>query len=192
MEDKDPKTKLIENGYTNTIWNVLKPYMMGGKSVMGSATYIAIETLVGQIVRRTMRAPYNVAESVELHAYSVPFLGQLNFGDPYAPYELDSKAKFELVDEATEGAKAIPAAIVGYIGMKLRKEGLKVPAFANRDFLYMLVGKVLSRPLTQFVFTSLPEDFQTGLIVLNSLSNRQRAVIDDAKTQAKEKKKEGI
>ena len=188
MEAKDPKQKLIENGYTNSIWNVLKPYTMGGKTVMGAATYIGIETLVGQVVRRIMRAPYNVAEGLELHAYSVPFLGQLNFGERYADYNLDSKAKFELVDEASEGAKAIPAAVVGFTAMKLRKEGMKVPAYANRDFLYMLVGKILSRPLTAFVFTSLPEDFQTGLTVLNSLANRQKAVIDDAKTQSKAKK----
>ena len=180
MGDKD---KAIEPGYTNTLWNPLKPFSMGGKSIMGAAEYIAIETAVGQIIRRIMRAPYNVADSLELHTYSVPFLGQVNFGDAYAPFNPDSKAKLELVDEATEGAKAIPAAIVGYTAMKLRKEGIKVPAFANRDFLYMLVGKIVSRPLTAFVFSSLPDDFQTGLVVLNELANRQKTVIDDLKEE---------
>jgi len=184
MGDKD---KAIEPGYTNAAWNVLKPFTMGGKSIMGAAEYIAIETAVGQIVRRVMKAPYNVADSIELHTYSVPFLGQVNFGEPFAPYNPDSKATLELVDEATEGAKAIPSAIVGYTAMKLRQDGIKVPSYANRDFLYMLVGKVLSRPLTAFVFSSLPDDFQTGLIVLNSLANRQKAVIDNAKEQKREK-----
>jgi hypothetical protein len=184
MSGEDKKKKEIEPGYTNVLWNTLKPFTAGGKAIMGAAEYVGIEVIVGQTIRRIMKAPYNVAESIELHTYSVPFLGQTNFGDPYAPLNFDSNAKFEIVDEMTEGAKAIPAAIVGYTAMRVRRDGLKVPGFANRDFLYMLVGKVLSRPLTQFIFTSLPEDFQLGLTVLQELAARQKTVIDSAKRQA--------
>jgi hypothetical protein len=114
----------------------------------------------------------------------------MNFGTNFADLSFDSKAKFEVVDEMGEGAKSIPAAIVGYAAMKIRREGLKVPAFANRDFVYMLAGKVLSRPLTQFIFTSLPADFQLGLQVINELANRQKAVIDNAKQQAGQAKRQ--
>jgi hypothetical protein len=72
--------KKIEPGYTNVFWNVLKPFTVE-KGIMGAAEYVAIETIVGQAIRRVMRAPYNIADSVELHTYSVPFLGQMNFGD---------------------------------------------------------------------------------------------------------------
>ena len=178
----DKAKKEIEAGYTNAFWNLLKPITMT-KGLMGTAEYVAIETLVGQAIRRVMSAPYNVGESVELHTYSVPFLGQMNFGDAYKELQYDKNVKFEIVDEMTEGAKAIPAAIVGYIGMRLRRDGIKIPPFANRDFVYMLVGKILSRPLTQFIFTSLPEDFQVALTVINELANRQKAVIDNAKGQ---------
>ena len=73
--EREKKDKPIEDGFTNSFWNILKPYTMGGKSIMGAASYIAIETAVGQLIRRIMKAPYNVGESAELHAYSVPFLG---------------------------------------------------------------------------------------------------------------------
>ena len=180
------KSKIIEPGYGNALYNAVKPYTMGGKTIMGAATYVGIETIVGQTIRRIMRAPYNIAESVEIHAYSVPFLGQVNFGDDFKPYNVDSKAKFEVMDEVTEGAKAIPAAVVGYTAAHLRRNGLKIPTFANRDFFYLLVGKLLSRPLTAFVFSSLPEDFQAGLHVLTELANRQKTVIESAKEKAED------
>ena len=179
------KPKPTEDGYTNAFWNVLEPYWAGGKYVMGAAEYIGIETLVSQVVRRAMKSPYNWRESLETHAYSVPMLGQLNFGEAYSAFEPSSKAKIELMDQATEGAKAIPAALIGYTAMKIRKEGVKIPSYANKDFLYLCVGKVLSRPLTAYLFSSLPVDFQVGLQVLNSLANRQKQVIEAVKESKK-------
>jgi hypothetical protein len=176
--------KPIEDGFTNAFWNILKPFTMS-KGIMGTGSYVAIETAVGQVIRRVMKAPYNVGESIELHTYSVPFLGLTNFGDEYKGYPA-KEDKVDFVEEMTEGGKAIPAAIVGYISMKLRREGMKVPAFANRDFLYMLVGKLLSRPLTSYVYQSLPEDIEIGLTVINELANKERQLIKSVKDQAKE------
>ena len=180
----DKGDKAIEDGFTNSFWNILKPFTMS-KGIMGTASYVAIETAVGQVIRRVMKAPYNVAESIELHTYSVPFLGQTNFGDDYKRYPLKDD-KVDFVEEMTEGGKAIPAAIVGFIAMKLRREGMKVPAFANRDFFYMLVGKLLSRPLASYVYQSLPEDIEVGLTVINELANRQRQLIKSVKDQSKD------
>jgi len=131
----------------------------------------------------------NWQESLETHAYSVPLLGQLNFGEAYSDFDPSSKAKIELMDQATEGAKAIPAALIGYTAMKIRKEGVKIPSYANKDFLYLIAGKILSRPLTAYLFSSLPIDFQVGLQVLNALANRQKAVIDAVKTSKKAERK---
>ena len=181
MSGQGGKPKTIEPGYSNAFWNVLQPYYGGGKYIMGSATYVAIETLVGQAVRKTLGAPTNWGESMETHAYSVPMLGQLNFGDGYAGYPIGKGVKVDIMKEAVEGGKAIPAAIAGFTACKLRRDGLRLPTYANRDFMYLLVGKILSRPLTSFIFTSLPQDFQAGLAVLNELSNRQKAVIDAQK-----------
>ena len=76
MESGD---KPIEEGFTNAFWNILKPFTMS-EGIMGTGSYVAIETAVGQVIRRVMKAPYNVGESIELHTYSVPFLGLTNFG----------------------------------------------------------------------------------------------------------------
>jgi hypothetical protein len=175
--------KPTEDGFSNAFWNVLQPFTLSGKAFMGSASYVAIETTVGQIIRRIMKQPYNIAESMETHTLSVPFLGQMNFGEPYKNYPENSKAKIDFVESVTEGAKAIPAAIVGYTAMKLRREGMRVPSYANRDFIYMLVGKLLSRPLTDYIFQSLPEDIEIGLTILNTLSNTQHKLIRDMKAQ---------
>ena len=178
------KAKPTEPGYTNAFWNVVEPFRVG-KGVMGAAEYVAIEVLVGQLVRKAMGMKYNWAESTETHLYSVPVIGQLNFGDPFGDLQVDSKAKVEVMDEATEGAKAIPGAIAGYTAMRLRKDGLRIPGYGNKDFIALLIGKILSRPVTAYLFSSLPRDFQTALLVLGEIMNRQKAVIDNSREIAK-------
>ena len=168
----------IEDGFTNSFWNLLVPYTAGGKAVMGAATYIAIETIVGQVVRRIMKAPMNVRDSIEIHAYTVPFLGQMNFGEPYPEFSLDKSEPVDVMDQATEGAKQIPAATIGYIAQKIRQSGFKVPSFAGNDFLYLCVGKIVSRILTAYIHTSLPEDVQAGLAVLNAIASKQKEIAD--------------
>ena len=174
---KAEREKTNEDGYSNAFWSIIQPYTAGGKYAMGSVTYVAIETLVGQAVRKIMKSPTTWRDSIITHAISVPFLGQLNFGEPYSELVIDPDGKVELMDEATNGAKAIPAAIIGYTAMRLLNDGFKVPAYANKDFLYMCIGKVLSRPVTAYIASSLPEDIQIGLQVLNTLANKQRDVI---------------
>ena len=73
MSGLEKKEKPIEDGFTNSFWNILKPYTMGGKAIMGAGSYIAIETAVGQLIRRVMKAPYNVGESVELRIQCTVF-----------------------------------------------------------------------------------------------------------------------
>ena len=58
----------IKEGYTNAFWNTLAPISEGGKYAMGTAFYVGWETLVGQLIRKSMKAPYNVAESSVLCA----------------------------------------------------------------------------------------------------------------------------
>ena len=132
-EEVDKKDKPIEDGFTNALWNVLKPYTIGGKGIMGAASYVAVEVIVAQAIRRVMRAPYNVAESIETHAYSVPFLGSMNFGEPYGPYPESSSAKIDFTDQLTDGGKAIPAAIVGFTAMKLRICKPRFSVYADRQ-----------------------------------------------------------
>ena len=168
--------KPIKDGFTNAFWNILTPYTAGGKAVMGAATYVTIETAVGQAIRRLLGSPMNIAESLETHIYSVPFLGMMNFGKPYNPLPQSEEQKVNVTDEAMDGAKAIPAALVGYIAMKLRREGFKIPGF-GRDVVYLAVGKVISRVLKAYVARSLPDDVQAGLAVINAIAAKQQQVI---------------
>ena len=170
-------------GYSNAIWNVVEP--VRGGALMGAVEYVAIEVLVGQLVRRAMGLKMNIAESAEIHAYSLPVIGQLNFGEAFPPLSKDPKATIELMKQATEGAKAIPGAIAGYTAHQIRQSGFKIPSYGNRDFIALMAGKILSRPVTAYLFSSLPTDFQTALLVINALFNRQKAVIDDAKARKK-------
>ena len=140
---------------------------------------------MGQAVRRAMGAPRNIRESIEIHAYTIPFLGMANFGENYADFNLDSKASVDITDEATEGAKQIPAATIGFIAEHMRRNGFKFPPFASRDFIYLCIGKVLSRIVTAYIHTSLPEDVQIGLAVLNAIASKQKAVVDDKRERAK-------
>ena len=175
----------IKDGYTNAFWNLFEPFRTG-KAIQGSLQYIGIEVLVGQLCRRAMNMKYNWAESAEIHTYSVPLIGQLNMGEPFGELNVSSKAKVELMDEATDGAKAIPGAIAGFIAQRLRRDGFRVPGFGNKDFIALMVGKILSRPLTAYLFSSLPNNAQVAHIVINEIMNRQKAVIDAARTSDEE------
>ena len=145
---------------------------------MGTAFYVGWETLVGQIIRRTMKAPYNIAESAEAHLYSTPLIGQLNFSSEFEALKLGRDDRVQITDEMTEGAKAIPGYLAGYTAMKLRKDGVKIPSYANRDVMYGLLGKLVSRVLLAYAITSLPSDIAASQVVLQALWQRQKAVID--------------
>ena len=176
--------KDTSEGYVNAFWNVLEP--VRGGAIMGSVEYVAIEVLVGQLVRRAMGMKYNWLDSAETHTLSLPVIGQLNFGDAFPTLTADKKAKVDIMEEAKEGAKAIPGALVGYTAMQIRQNGIRIPSYGNKDFIALCVGKILSRPLTAFLFSSLPTDFQTALLVINALFNRQKEIIDSAAEHAKQ------
>jgi hypothetical protein len=54
----------------------------------------------------------------------------------------------------------------------------------------MIIGKLLSRPLTSYMYQSLPEDVEIGLTIINELANKQRGLIKSVKDQKKAKKRE--
>lgn len=178
--------KDTQDGYSNAFWNTLAPITEGGKYAMGTAFYVGWETLVGQLIRRSMKAPYNAVESAEAHLYSVPLIGQLNFGNDFQPYKLGKDEKVDISDEMMEGAKTIPGYLAGYTAMKLRREGVKIPTYTGRDVVYGLVGKIVSRVLLAYAITSLPEDLAASQVVLQALFKRQKDVVDAQKTKLEE------
>ena len=164
-------------GYSKAFWNVLEP-LMNGKQIQGTVEYVAIEVLVGQAIRRiAFGLPYNWMAAAETHLYSVPLIGQLNFGEPFTDLVRKPKGSVELGAEVTAGAKKIPAVLAGYVAHKIRTDGVRIPAFGNKDVFALMLGKVISRPLTAYIFSSLPEDAQTALIVLNQLFNHTADIV---------------
>ena len=171
MSGKDEKK--VEDGYTNAFWSVLEP-VMGGKQIQGTAQYVAREVLVGQLVRRMLSLPMNWRESAEIHLYSVPMIGTLNFGKDFRdPPRKDDKS--ELTDAATDGAKAIPGAIAGYIAQSFRVNGVRMPEF-RKAFVALCLGKILSQVIMEYVSASLPNDIQTAEAVLRNLFNKYREI----------------
>ena len=165
-------------GYSNAFWNSIEPFM-SGKSFQGTLEYVAIEVLVSQLLRRiAFGLPYNWMASSEIHLMSVPLIGQLNFGKPFGDLERSKDAKVEFSSEVTDGAKKIPAVLAAYLAHKIRTDGFRLPAFANKEVMAMLLGKMVSRPLTAYIFSSLPTDAQTALMVINELFNVEKATID--------------
>ena len=163
-----------EKGYSNAFWNTLEN-LRSGKGIQGTLEYVAIEVLIGQAIRKIIFGlPYNWMDAAETHLYSVPMIGQMNFGQPFAVPDRTGKEPSKAMDNMTDGAKAIPGVLVGYIAHKVRENGIQIPAFANKEVLALMMGKVLSRVLKGFVFSSLPSDAQTALLVVNSLMNRQQ------------------
>lgn len=163
------QAKAVETNYANAVFNTLEP-VWGSQQIMGSAQYVAIETLVGQVVRRIMSLNTNWWDAIETHTFSLPVIGSMNFGEPMASV----KAKPQVGALAVDGSKAIPGAIIGYIAHKIRQDGLRIPAFANRDFVALLIGKIVSRPIQGYLAQVLPKQFTASQAVLDALFNRQR------------------
>ena len=170
--------KKIEDGYSNAFWSVLEP-LMSGKEIQGTAQYVAREVLVGQLVRRMLSMSMNWRESAEIHLYSVPMIGTLNFGKDFRdPPRKDDKA--DLTEAATDGAKAIPGAIAGYIAQSFRANGVRMPEF-KKSFVALCLGKILSQVIMEYVTASLPNDIQTAEAVLRNLFNKYKEVADEDK-----------
>ena len=159
-------------GYSNAIWNIAEPLYV---SIEGSVEYVAIEVLVGQLVRTMMGMKRQWIDSAEIHALSLPMLGPLNLASPYGDFA-EGEAKVDYANEISEGSKGVPGVIGGYIAREFLRNGLRIPAFANKEFLALIVGKILSRPVTQAIFSMLPNTAQGSLRVLQALFNRAQVV----------------
>ena len=102
-------------------------------------------------------------------------VGALNFGDETAPIRLKGDDS-GYGDDFKDGAKTIPALMLGYITQQLRSEGIKVPAFFNMEVALMVLGKVLTRPILQTIAASLPADSAAAYIVLDTIWAAQRDI----------------
>ena len=180
--------KPLEDGYTNALWNLIEP-IWSGKATQGTAIFVAVETTVSQLVRTVMGIGRKWVESAETHLYSTPFIGPMNYGDPAEAFSVNESVK--PADRVTEGGKQIIPALVGYTAMRLRQNGLKIPSYMNKDVFALMIGKLLSRPATAYLYQNLPKDFEVAISVLEAISNRQKEMIKAKEDEEKAKKKGG-
>ena len=161
------------DGVANVFWNIVEPFSTP-KQFQGSAQYVIQETLVGQLVRTIMGLPRNWIKSAEIHAISVPLIGVTNFGDEFeGPGE-----KGDLSTAIPEGLQASPGAILAYIVQHIRVNGFGLPGFLNKEFLALILGKVASRVILEYISSSLPNNIRDANTVLMKLMNRHAEVAE--------------
>ena len=163
-----------KDGAGNIFWNIIEPFN-GGKQFQGTAQYVIMEVLVGQLIRTIMGVPRNWLQSTEVHTYSVPLIGSTIIGDVLeGPAEKGEKGN--IGRSIKEGFKASPGAILAYFAQHFRANGLSIPPIMHKEFLALILGKLTSRLLKEYLNSSLPTDLQDANRVLVALMNRQREV----------------
>jgi hypothetical protein len=158
------------DGYSNAFYNTVAPLM-----TLGAVENVTLEVLVSQLLRWVFGHSANWLQSAEIHTYTTTMVGALNFGDDYE--ELRGKEDASgYSDDFKDGAKSVPAVLLGYITQQLRSEGVKIPAFFNMDVALMIMGKILTRPILQTVAASLPADATAAFLVLETIWQKQRRI----------------
>ena len=112
---------------------------------------------------------------MEIHTYTTTMVGALNFGADFD----DVRGKGDdsnYSGDFQDGAKSVPAVLLGYVTQQLRSEGIKIPPFFNMEVGLMVLGKILTRPILQTVAASLPSEAAAAFIVLDSIWAKQRQI----------------
>ena len=162
-----------KEGVDNILWNIVEP-LSTQKQFQGSAQYVIKETLVSQVVRMVMGLGRNWAKSAEIHAISVPLIGVTNPG----PNFVGPQSTADPSTAIAEGLQASPGAALAYIVQHIRVNGLGLPHFFNKEFLSLIVGKVASRVIWEYLSSSLPDNISDANDVLIKLMNRQSQVAE--------------
>ena len=167
------------DGYSNILWNVFEPFS-SAKQFQGSAQYIIQETLVSQLVRTVMGLKRQWVKSAEIHTYSVPLIGSVNFGDDFESPAAKG-TKINVGNVIGDGVKSMPAAALAYIAQNMRENGFVLTGIFNRDFLALLMGKIASRGVLEVIHSSLPQNIADANAVLKALWNKQRVVSEKSR-----------
>jgi hypothetical protein len=163
-------SKSKEEGYGNAFYNTVAPLM-----TLGAVENVTLEVVVSQLLRWVAGHQSNWLQSMEIHTYATTMVGATNFGDSF----VDVRLKEDPSDYSTDfqdGAKSVPAVLLGYLTQQFRSEGIKIPSFFNMDVGLMILGKVMTRPILQTIAASLPADSAAAFIVMDNIWQKQRAI----------------
>ena len=134
--------------------NVLLPWNpMQSQKLLGTVEYVAIEVVVASLFRRLLGFPRKAfGDLIQVHAASMAFLGGASA--PFGPIgPLEQTPWQNLID----GAKGIPAVLLGQYAVETFKRGFHVPGsgWTMSDVFASAASKTISRPLFGLIYPTL-------------------------------------
>ena len=147
--------------------NTIAPFSSGSLA-FGSAQYVAAEVAVSWVLRRLLSMPRPLGKIAFIHGLSLPIMGgAAGFAAPAAGYDAT------YTEQATAGAKGIPAVLIAHYIYQVFERGFTVPSGGMKEYLVTAASKVLSRPVLSTISGYLPAAGQDALLVLHHLIARQ-------------------
>ena len=159
----------------NVVKNLVAPFSSGNLA-FGSAEYVGTEVVISWLIRRLMSMPRPLVKMAIIHGLSLPLMGgAAGFATPPSAYQAG------YTDQATSGAKGIPAVLAAHYIYQVFESGFKFPSGGLKEYLVTAAAKVLSRPVLSVVHGYLPAAGQDALAVLHELIVRQATASNLAK-----------
>ena len=159
----------------NVVSNAVAPIdFRKGKQVVGAAEYVALEVAVSKIVCTVLKMEHRgFLELAWIHALSIPFMGGL--GAPFGKNKnlTDTSEEGGYTAAFKDGAKGIPAVLAAQWVIATAYKGFHFPWFPMKDLLITAGSKTITRPIAHAIITSLPDDLEDGLLVIDRLVQRQ-------------------
>ena len=172
MSGKKPNTK----GFTQGAQTALAGFT-SGSAAQGNVMHILSEVMVTNAVRLAMKRPTLFLESLETHAYASYLLGGLDFSDvKEAPEREKGDTSGKIFGAAKKGFTQIPAAVAGYVAKEIRKNGPKFPGIMNNEVFYLIVGKILSAPIYDYLLGVLPKGSNAAAQVFDAIVARRKQI----------------
>ena len=135
----------------NILLNAILPFDLRKMNLaLGSVEYVAWEVIIAKIFRMALRKDTkSVFELVQVHAASMAFLGgAAGFVKPPGGFTQS------LLLNLQDGAKGIPALMLGQIVVDTCKRGFHVPmrGWTMTDFMISAASKAISRPIYSLIY----------------------------------------
>ena len=159
----------------NVLSNAIAPIdFRKGKQIVGAAEYVALEVAVSKIVRTVLKMEHRgFLELAWIHAVSIPFMGGLGapFGASVSLLDVGENGGYTAAFK--DGAKGIPAVLAAQWVIATAYKGFHFPWFTMKYLLITAGSKTITRPIAHAIITSLPDDLEDGLLVIDEMVRRQ-------------------
>ena len=157
----------------NILWNAILPFDPSKLNLaLGSIEYVAWEVIISKIFRQLLRKDTkSVFELLQVHAASMAFLGgAAGFVAPSGDFSQS------LLLNLQDGAKGIPALMLGQVVVDTCKRGFHVPmrGWTMTDFMISAASKAISRPIYSLIYPYIqPSGLTQPLDSVNEMTKLQ-------------------